>query len=94
MNSLPLNDENIDGPAPQFDVVVMAESTDASDIKDGLELDGVDKLANKHQRRFTSAVWKGYTFLEPSPNGLLRYECKKCKQVHTVDSKHDTGNFK
>ncbi|CAK9138760.1 unnamed protein product [Ilex paraguariensis] len=79
MNSLPLNDEHIDGPAPVADDVAMAESNHASDIQDRLELDGVDKPTNKRQRRFTSKVWGNYTFLkEPSPEGLLRCESKKC----------------
>ncbi|CAK9176303.1 unnamed protein product [Ilex paraguariensis] len=54
MNSLPLNDEHIDGPAPVADDVAIAESNHASDIQDRLELDGVDKPTNKRQRRFTS----------------------------------------
>ncbi|CAK9141258.1 unnamed protein product [Ilex paraguariensis] len=95
MNSFPLNDEHIDGPAPVTNDVVMAEINHAFDIQDRLELDAIDKPTNKHQRRFTSKVWRNYTFLkEPSPEGLLRYECKKCKQVYNVDSKHSTENFK
>ena len=51
MNSFPLNDKHIDGLAPVADDVAMTESNRASDIQDGLKLDGIDKPTNKHQLR-------------------------------------------
>ncbi|CAK9164663.1 unnamed protein product [Ilex paraguariensis] len=56
MNSLPLNDEHIDGPIPVADDVAMAETNHASDIQDRLELDGVDKPTNKRPVKCQSFV--------------------------------------